>query len=130
MSGISNEPRLKARIAEVLPEVSIDQAWAMVLLVRHARRYCRSNAALYPALGRLFPHLWFKTVTKTNKDGTTYQGLIIEERVPAGTPSAVAHPNCPACTDPDPCTIACGNHGKIIKVARVIDKDSYEKDEE
>ena len=84
MSGIANEPRLRQRIAEVLPEVSIDEAWTMVLLIRHARRYCRSNSALYPCLSRLFPHLRFKTVTKTNKDGTTYQGLVIEEKKPAG----------------------------------------------
>jgi hypothetical protein len=84
MSGIANEPRLKARIAEVLPQVSVDEAWAVVLLIRHARKYCRSNAALYPALGRLFPNLKFKTVTKTNARGETYQGLVIEERKPAG----------------------------------------------
>ena len=80
MSGISQEPRLRQRIAEVLPEVTIDEAWAVVLLVRHCRKYCRSNTALYPCLSRLFPNLRFKTVEKTNARGETYQGLIIEER--------------------------------------------------
>ena len=84
MSGIANEPRLKQRISEVLPEVSIDEAWSIVLLIRHARRYCRSNSALYPCLSRLFPHLRFKTVDKTNAKGETYQGLVIEEKKPAG----------------------------------------------
>lgn len=84
MSGIANEPRLKARIKESLPEVTVDEAWAMVLLIRHARRYCRSNAALYPCLSRLFPHLRFKTVQKTNAKGETYQGLVIEEKKPEG----------------------------------------------
>jgi len=84
MSGIANEPRLRQRIAESLPEVTVDEAWSMVLLIRHARRYCRSNSALYPCLSRLFPHLRFKTVTKTNAKGETYQGLVIEEKKSAG----------------------------------------------
>ena len=80
MSGIANEPRLKARITEVLPDPSVEEAWAIVLMIRHARKYCRNNSALYAHLNRMFPNLRFSTVPKTNARGETYEGLVITEK--------------------------------------------------
>lgn len=58
--------------------LTVDQVWVLVKLVRHARTYCRNNAALHNYLRKAIPNRKFSTVTKTNSKGETYESLVIE----------------------------------------------------
>lgn len=82
--AINRENSITEAINEAFGDkLTVRQLWAIVRFAKHARRYCRSNAALNNALNRMFPHASFRQVTKTRTaprfvgDSLTYPGLEI-----------------------------------------------------
>lgn len=83
----NREDSITSAIKEAFGDkLTAQQLWAIVRFAKHARRYCRSNAALNNALNRMFPHASFRQVTKTRTaprfpgDSLTYPGLEITIR--------------------------------------------------
>lgn len=65
-------------------DITPAQAAVLVKMIKHARLRCRSNNALYPYLGRIFPNLVFKDEEKQNPPGSKYatrKSLTIKQRV-------------------------------------------------
>ena len=68
-------------------DLSVDQIWAIVKLVKLVRRSCRSNVALNPCLGLVFPGFSFsqyETGKHNTRTGKPIQGLKITP--PVGQP--------------------------------------------
>lgn len=80
--GRNFEGDLKVTLEETFGErLTARELWALVRLVKHARRFCRSNNALNPCLQRLFPYARFQQVPKVDpRTGQTYSGLHITVR--------------------------------------------------
>lgn len=70
---VRRDVKAKLGIEELTPE----QAWILVKLMKHARLRCRNNGALDNYLREAFPHLRFDQVEKRRADGTPYDGLRI-----------------------------------------------------
>jgi hypothetical protein len=66
----------KFNVKELTPE----QAWVLVKLMKHARLRCRNNSALNNYMRTAFTHLRFDQVEKRRADGTPYDGLCITWR--------------------------------------------------
>ncbi len=73
---VQRDVATKLGIEELTPE----QAWIMVKLMKHARLRCRNNGALNNYMRTAFPHLRFDQVEKRRADGTPYDGLSITWR--------------------------------------------------
>jgi hypothetical protein len=80
--GRNFEGDLRDTIVDTFGErLTARELWALVRLVKHCRRFCRSNNALNPCLQRLFPYARFKQVPKMDpRTGQTYSGLQITVR--------------------------------------------------
>lgn len=73
-------PQLAEEFKAKFGELSVEQIWAIVKLVKLARRSCRSNAALNPAMSLVFPGFKFQqygTGKKNNRTGKEIMGLRI-----------------------------------------------------
>lgn len=72
------EDKIESALKEALGEKPDTQAlWAISMLAKHCRKYCRSNAAFNNFMNRIFPHARFEQVMKVDKEGEKYQGLEI-----------------------------------------------------
>jgi hypothetical protein len=69
---------LKTRFG--VEELSPEQAWVLVKIVKHGRLRCRNNAALNNFMRKAFAHLRFDQVEKRKADGSFYEGLSISYR--------------------------------------------------
>jgi len=62
-------------------DLSEDQMWFLVKMIKHTRGRCRSNIALNNYLNREFRDFTFTTVLKKDSHGDDYKALKIDRRV-------------------------------------------------
>ena len=68
-----------AEVEELFPNLSLEQMWAIVFMMKHVRLRCRNNVALNNYLNMMFPDFKFRQVDKVDSSGNTYKGLVIRK---------------------------------------------------
>ena len=69
-------PQLAQEFKEKFGDLSVDQIWAIVKLVKLARRSCRSNVALNPCLELVFPGFKFSQYDTGNVNSRTHKPIL------------------------------------------------------
>lgn len=68
-------------INEQFPDLTKEQMWAIVKIIKHCRKRCRNNAALNNYLNRNFTKFRFVEVEKVDsRTGERYKGLEIHDK--------------------------------------------------
>lgn len=80
MRFLPNDLRTEVEQRLGMKELTPEQAWVLVKIMKHARLRCRNNGALNNYMRAAFPHLRFDQVEKRRLDGTPYDGLQITWR--------------------------------------------------
>ena len=80
-------PQLAQEFKDKFGDLDVNQIWAVIKLVKLARRSCRSNSALNPCLEIVFPGFKFQQYDTGKRNSRTNKPIMgLKTTPPNGTP--------------------------------------------